>query len=161
MSGKFRLKQTLSIYYSLTGDQTGDLLKKRIKFLTTVLQHFYNSTLSHHLVDSKHYVMQDNNLPGLGDPMKLSTVGGILSLINSTHCRGKNPTSKRFFPLHHDVSSGGGMSITDIMSPTCDNGRQRRELFQSATKYRSLHKMPLKIKVFNCDISKMTYSLTL
>jgi len=36
----------------------------------------------------------------------------------STHSQGKNPTSNPLFPRHQMDSSGGGMSITDIMSPT-------------------------------------------
>ena len=43
---------------------------------------------------------------------------GTLSPITSTHSQGKKPTSKPLFPLHHMDSSGPGMSITEIMSPT-------------------------------------------
>jgi len=43
---------------------------------------------------------------------------GTLSPMTSTHSQGKNPTSKPRLPLHHIDSSGPGMSITEIMSPT-------------------------------------------
>ena len=44
-----------------------------------------------------------------------------LSPMTSTQSQGKNPTSKPRFPRHQIDSSGPGMSITEIMSPTCKN----------------------------------------
>lgn len=44
---------------------------------------------------------------------------GTLSPITATHSAGKNPTANPCFPRHQVLSPGGGMSITDIMSPTC------------------------------------------
>jgi len=43
---------------------------------------------------------------------------GTLSPMIRTHSEGKKPTSKPRFPLHHMLSSGAGMSITLIISPT-------------------------------------------
>ena len=43
---------------------------------------------------------------------------GTLSPMIRTHSDGKKPTSKPRLPLHHTLSSGAGMSITDIISPT-------------------------------------------
>lgn len=42
---------------------------------------------------------------------------GSFSVITATQWDGKNPTRNPLFPLHHALSSGGGMSITEIMSP--------------------------------------------
>lgn len=43
---------------------------------------------------------------------------GTLSVIIATQFEGKNPTKKPCLPLHQTLSSGDGMSITEIMSPT-------------------------------------------
>lgn len=42
---------------------------------------------------------------------------GTLSVMTATQCDGKNPTMKPRLPLHQTLSSGGGISITDIISP--------------------------------------------
>ena len=54
-------------------------------------------------------------------PMGRLRPWGTLSPMTSTHSQGKKPTSKPRFPRHHIDSSGGGISITEIMSPTCKN----------------------------------------
>ena len=54
-----------------------------------------------------------------GISSELFSSAPTLSPMTSTHSQGKNPTSKPRLPRHHIDSSGPGMSITEIMSPTC------------------------------------------
>jgi hypothetical protein len=44
---------------------------------------------------------------------------GTFSPITATVSQGKKPTSKPLLPRHHTLSTAGGMSITEIISPTC------------------------------------------
>ena len=53
-------------------------------------------------------------------PMGKFNPCGTLSPMTSTYSHGKNPTSKPRLPRHQMDSSGGGISITEIMSPTCN-----------------------------------------
>lgn len=50
---------------------------------------------------------------------------GTLSPMILTHSQGKKPTSKPRLPRHQILSSGGGISMTDIMSPTCINNNNK------------------------------------
>ena len=59
-----------------------------------------------------------NKLCFFKSPQKCLKVN-TLSPMTSTHSQGKNPTSKPLLPRHQIDSSGPGMSITEIMSPTC------------------------------------------
>ena len=59
---------------------------------------------------------------------------GTLSPMTSTHSQGKKPTSNPRFPRHHIDSSGGGISITEIMSPTCNN--QENQEWKWGTSFR-------------------------
>lgn len=49
---------------------------------------------------------------------------GTLSPMIRTHSDGKKPTSKPRLPRHHMLSSGAGISMTLIISPTLTKGKQ-------------------------------------
>ena len=60
---------------------------------------------------------------------------GTLSPMIRTHSEGKKPTSKPRLPRHQMLSSGGGMSITEIMSPTCISSISRNKYISHSCRF--------------------------